>query len=116
MRSSMRVTEIEQPSNKIMFTDTAWAKGSPPSYIIEYSFCEPPDWVMKATNGIRETPGGRPSIHFRHLGKTNVAWCDGHVSAENLDFPAKSKTKEEQFKMGWFGPEDNSLFRPKSCF
>ena len=96
-----------------MFTDTALAQGLPtPSYIIEYSFCEPPKWVSKSGNKIKEMSPLQPSIHFRHLGKTIVAWCDGHISAESLDFPQKAKSLNEMFQMGWFGPTDNALFRP----
>ncbi len=112
MRGSMKATEIRRPTEKIMFTDTAFAQGLPPSYIIEYSFCEPPLFVFNFGNGIQEMPGVRPSIHFRHLGKTNVVWCDGHVSAEKLDFPQEAKHQTEKFKIGWFGPEDNTLFKP----
>ncbi len=112
MRSSMRMAEIERPAEKIMFTDTAFAKGFPPSYIIEYSFCEPPMWVVNFGDGIQEMPRPQPSIHFRHLGNTTVVWCDGHVTNEGLDFPEKAKSQNEMFQIGWFGPTDNALFRP----
>ncbi|MBN1796012.1 MAG: prepilin-type N-terminal cleavage/methylation domain-containing protein [Sedimentisphaerales bacterium] len=122
MRSSMKISEIRQASRKIMFTDTAFAQGFPQkSYIIEYSFCEPPNWVMDLGKGIEEVGEPQPSIHFRHLDKTTVVWCDGHITAESLDFiTAKSpdflsaaNTETDEFKIGWFGPENNSLFRPK---
>jgi prepilin-type processing-associated H-X9-DG protein/prepilin-type N-terminal cleavage/methylation domain-containing protein len=112
IRSSMRTCEIEQVASKVMFADTAFAQGIPRSYIIEYSFCEPPYHVTKVGNKLIETLRAVPSIHFRHLGKANVVWCDGHVTAEALDFPSEAKRKPEQFKIGWFGPNDNSLFRP----
>jgi len=116
MRSSMKISEIEQPSEKIMFTDAAFAKGFPPSHIIEYSFCEAPKAVLNLGTGVKEMGKMRPSIHFRHLGKSTVAWCDGHISAESFDFPPDKRAEQEEFKIGWFGPEDNSLFRPRSCF
>jgi len=96
MRSSVRITEIEQPVNKIMFTDTALSKGSPSCYIIEYSFCEPPDWVVSFGGGIKEIGSPKPSIHFRHLDKTTVVWCDGHVSVEDIDFPPEKKASYNQ--------------------
>ncbi len=110
MKSSMKTTEIENPAEKVMFTDTAYVSGG---QLIEYSFCEPPMFVLDLGSGTREYPGVVPSIHFRHLGKTNVVWCDGHVSAEKLDFPESVKDKPEQFRIGWFGPKDNALFRPR---
>jgi prepilin-type processing-associated H-X9-DG protein len=111
MRSSMQVVEINRPDKKVMFTDTAlvWNDN-----IIEYSFCEPPKMVVNFGNGPRET-GRYPKapIHFRHLGGANVVWCDGHVSREQLDFPEPKKSAPEQFRTGWFGPNDNSMFRPQ---
>lgn len=109
MKLSMKTTEIDNPSEKVMFTDTAYISGG---QLVEYSFCEPPMFVLDLGSGIREYPGVTPSIHFRHLGKTNVVWCDGNVSAEKLDFPQKAKAKSEEFRIGWFGPENNALFRP----
>ena len=112
MRSSMKTTEIRQPSEKVMFTDTAFVQGYPDRYLIEYSFCEPPHFVF--FNGIKIIEAGRPvpSIHFRHLGKTNVIWCDGHVSSEPFAFSKLEQEVLERFKIGWFGPDDNRLFRP----
>jgi prepilin-type N-terminal cleavage/methylation domain-containing protein/prepilin-type processing-associated H-X9-DG protein len=109
MKSSMKITEIENPSEKVMFADTAYVSGG---RLIEYSFCEPPMFVLDLGSGIREYPGVVPSIHFRHLGKTNVVWCDGNVSAEKLDLPQEAKRKTEELRIGWFGPDDNALFRP----
>lgn len=108
-KSSMKISEIDQPTGKIMFTDTAFVKAG---QVIEYSFCEPPLFVVDFGSGIQEVPGVQPSIHFRHLGKVTVIWCDGHVTAEDLDFPEAKRKEPEQFRIGWFGPRDNSLFRP----
>lgn len=111
-RSSMKTTEIKKPHKKVMFTDTGFVQGDKGKYIIEYSFCEPPHFVF--FNGISIVEMGRPvpSIHFRHLGKTNVIWCDGHVSSEPFAFSTLEQKTLEQFKIGWFGPKDNRLFRP----
>jgi prepilin-type processing-associated H-X9-DG protein len=51
-----------------------------------------------------------PSIHFRHRGHANVAWCDGHISAERMTL--SDGPSMEEFEIGWFGPPDNSLFDP----
>jgi len=112
MRSSMKTLEIGQSHKKVMFTDTGFVQGDKSKYIIEYSFCEPPNFVF--FNGINIIEVGRPvpSIHFRHLGKTNVVWCDGHVSSEPFAFSTLEQKVLKQFKIGWFGPENNRLFRP----
>jgi prepilin-type processing-associated H-X9-DG protein/prepilin-type N-terminal cleavage/methylation domain-containing protein len=110
MRSSMKVAEIKLPHKKVMFTDTAFIRNG---NLIEYSFCEPPKMVVNFGNGPKETGPSRSSIHFRHLGGTNVVWCDGHVSREQLDFPESKKSVPERLRLGWFGPNDNSMFKPQ---
>ena len=50
-----------------------------------------------------------PTIHFRHRGRANVAWADGHVTSEAL---ARTGGKWASRQLGWFGPDDNSLFDP----
>ncbi len=109
-RTSMNINEIDNPDQKVMFTDTAFVKKG---QLIEYSFCEPYMWVLDFGSGIKEFPGAIPSIHFRHIGKTNVVWCDGHVSSEAPTFPEDVKNGTAEYMIGWFGPKDNSLFKPR---
>jgi len=113
MRSSMRSTEIRRPAEKVMFTDTAFVQGFFRFYVIEYSFCRPPYIVeLDSEGGISERYRWKPSIHFRHLEKTNVAWCDGHICSEEFAFSTFSQKLLDEFRIGWFGPENNKLFRP----
>ncbi len=95
---------VRRPAETIMFTDAAFAA----SRLIEYSFAEPRFHPQFA--GTRADP----SIHFRHRGLANVAWCDGHVDAHERTFTASSglyRTKPERFGIGWFGRhDDNRLF------
>jgi len=103
--SGGHTTQFPHPSRTVAFTDTAFVDGG----LIEYSFCEPPEWPLF---------GGRPrpSIHFRHLGKANVAWLDTHVTGEPMSFtddvnsgnPYEGIPGEQH--VGWFGPDDNTLF------
>lgn len=109
MKLSMKITEIKNCAKKVMFTDTAYDNAG---QLIEYSFCEPPMFVLYKSKKIKEYAGVTPSIHFRHRGKANVVWCDGHVSVEELDFPPEALDRTDEFKIGWFGPKDNSLFKP----
>jgi prepilin-type processing-associated H-X9-DG protein len=112
MKSSMKIMEIKAPREKVMFTDTAFFESFPYRHVIEYSFCEPPKFVF--FDGVKIVESGKPvpSIHFRHLGKTNVVWCDGHTSGEELAFSKFKQDVLKDFKIGWFGPEGNMLFRP----
>jgi general secretion pathway protein G len=106
----MRPAQIQDPSKTVMFTDTAFPQpyGSSPRYVIEYSFAEPYHWVFNP--GVESGFRADPSTHFRHGGRANVVWCDGHVSAERLE--TRAEEHFTRWKVGWFGPADNSLFDP----
>ena len=106
-----RVSNIENPTRTMMFSDTAMARRDG---VQEYPFAEPWEWV-NARGGL----GGimAPSVHFRHNGKANVAWCDGHVSAEkptSLGGPNYYGGNNAQERIGWFGPQDeNGYWNPQ---
>ena len=99
----MRAGAIAHPAATVMFADAAYLQGSgQKAKLIEYSFAEPP---QDADGGIPPWP----TIHFRHRGRANVAWADGHVTAEPL---ARAGARGAAQHLGWFGPDDNSLFDP----
>ncbi len=101
-RVGMRPQAIASPATTVMFADAAFLTGSgKKARLIEYSFAEPPRFASGGTPW--------PSIHFRHRGKANVAWCDGHVTAESIE---RSDARSESHAIGWFGPDDNELFDP----
>lgn len=112
MRQSMLITEIRRPAEKVMFTDTAYLQGWPAGYLVEYSFCEPPRQVMLGPGGITESGTPYPTIHFRHLERANIVWCDGHADKASLGRSTFKTEVLKDFSLGWFGPEDNRLFRP----
>ena len=100
---------IREPAKTVMFCDAAYPKSVKGTrYVVEYSFAEA--YRQISDRGPRETDVADPSVHFRHNGKANVVWCDGHVSQETMAF-SKGKGFENQ-NIGWFGPRDNSLFDP----
>ncbi len=109
-QKGLRPAQIQNPARTIMFTDTAFPQpyGSNPRYVIEYSFAEPYHWVFNAgeESGFRADP----SIHFRHGGRANVVWCDGHLSVERLE--TRAQEHFTRWNVGWFGPPDNSFFSP----
>jgi len=114
---SAAASDVRVPAETIMFTDTAYAEEVGDSRRkIAYSFCEPPFWQLQA-GGPPSNSRPNPTVHFRHLGKANVAWMDGHVSSRQLQFSFSYSTHsrlsaDEAAKqgLGWFSPEDNSLF------
>ena len=92
------------PPHLMMTVFTGGASLAAP-HLIEYSFAEPPtnQWGQNS-----------PSIHFRHRGRANIAWADGHVTAELMtwtyDTPNGYGANNRAMKLGWFGPTDNSMF------
>jgi prepilin-type N-terminal cleavage/methylation domain-containing protein/prepilin-type processing-associated H-X9-DG protein len=100
---------IRRPTETVMFCDVAYPQPySNPKYLIEYSFAEAYHFLDDKQP--KETGLADPTIHFRHRGRANVVWCDGHVSSEPM-----TVTKEEKFtryNIGWFGTADNMLFDP----
>ncbi|MHB9037509.1 MAG: prepilin-type N-terminal cleavage/methylation domain-containing protein [Armatimonadota bacterium] len=111
-RIASNTSDIAHPTRTVMFTDVAMGS-APGSPAVEYSFAEPPYNVTPDGLGI---PVASPSIHFRHNSLANVGWCDGHVSGQRMDWTTPKnifRCDNKAFKLGWFGPRDNSLFDNK---
>src|SRR5690242_6758128 len=102
------MNQIHRPAEKIAFADAAMADS--PSSLVEYSFLEPPLFLY---GGIGYPSS--PSMHFRHRRRANVAWADGHVTAERYQWTNPSPNgygaDNVKFLLGFFGPADNSLFQ-----
>jgi len=103
--------EVKRPAETLMFADTAFRKDyEGVQYLVEYSFAEPPHYVM---NGIADIAFSIPSIHFRHYGSANVGWADGHVEAKpmaNMEGKNGYDPASAKMNIGWFEPVDNTLF------
>lgn len=102
-RAGSRLARFAAPSSAVAFSDAAFAADA----LIEYSFVEPPFWP--------QYPQARtdPSVHFRHTGRASVAWLDAHVTSEAMTRTHTSglyTADPRDFGVGWFGPDDNSLF------
>jgi prepilin-type processing-associated H-X9-DG protein/prepilin-type N-terminal cleavage/methylation domain-containing protein len=107
-----RMANVPHPARTVMFTDAAFARASG---IQEYAYCEPYQWPDAAGRLVGSLT---PSVHFRHNGRANVAWCDGHITAEA---PAElGRTNgyggdSEKWKIGWFGPRrQNGFWNPRA--
>jgi prepilin-type processing-associated H-X9-DG protein/prepilin-type N-terminal cleavage/methylation domain-containing protein len=109
--SGERVANVPRPERTLMFADTAFAREGG---LQEYPFAEPFQWV--APNG-RLAGALSPSMHFRHKGKANVVWCDGHATPEA---PRKLGDgvnyyggDEGKHALGWAGPDaQNGWWNP----
>ncbi len=112
-KSATRDSEVGNPSETIMFADSALAQDG---YIIEYGFLEPPYYPSSDNPTGNEDWGlTSPSLHFRHNGRINVIWCDGHVTSEKWGWGPQENavypgSNNYQWGIGWFGPENNRLF------
>lgn len=107
--------EVLRPGETLMFTDTALARmNNDAAYYIQYSFAEARFW---ASGGQLHPDWGdpSPSIHFRHAGRVNIGWVDGHIDMKKLA-PYESENIVYgdidflEMMLGWFEPFDNSLF------
>lgn len=102
-----RMSEITKLDRTLMFTDTAFIQNG---NLIEYSFAEPYFWIRR---GKLQNTHPFPSIHFRHNGRTNIGWSDGHVNSRQKADCKNSDAYNATFdriELGWFEPVDNSLF------
>ena len=107
-----RAEDVKRPAETLMFADAATPMAfGPKAWYVEESFAY---CVFMLDDKGRVTAARRqPSIHFRHLGAANVAWCDAHVT-QRSDFRSVTWNSygadPEAMHVGWFGPDDNSLF------
>jgi prepilin-type processing-associated H-X9-DG protein len=106
--------EVRRTAETLMFADTAMGRGGVGGgggYYQEYSFAEPRYFVFNGEPYVGWDPA--PSIHFRHRGKANIGWVDGHVDSRKIArFEGISiyGVKSADMGIGWFEPMDNSLF------
>jgi len=104
-------SRIANPAQVVMFADAAMPQDG---YIVEYGFVEPPLFpTPDFPHGNPEWGYASPSIHFRHDGRANVLWCDGHVSSERIGWTTDTNIyggENRRWAVGWFGPSDNRYF------
>lgn len=99
-----KMGQIRQPANKVAFADTAIAAPN----LVEYSFVEPPTTQWGPTS---------PSIHFRHNDKANIAWADGHVTAEFMAWTHPTNAwgaDNAAMRLGYIGPKDTNAWFDRS--
>lgn len=109
-KTGMHERMIENPSETIMFTDSGMPQNG---YIVEYSFVEPPLQVSVNYPRGQEGVFMSPSLHFRHWGRANVLWCDGHITSEPWEWATEENVYgavNRAWKVGWFGPQNNYYF------
>lgn len=119
LRKGTLDVRVKKPSSTIMFADAALPQDG---YIVEYGFIEPPYFPSpKHPRGNKDFGFASPSIHFRHYGRANVLWADGHVTSEKWEWSPERNiygARNAAYAVGWFGPKNNYLFdsRDKSGY
>ena len=110
-KTTAKSTAIRQPALTLMFADTAKLKNG---CYMEFSFAEPRYFVIDGEPAI--DAGGwepTPSIHFRHRGRANIGWADGHADSRKIgkyDDTNNDYAQSVVMNLGWFEPMDNTLF------
>lgn len=100
-----RSVEINRSAETLMFTDAAILKYG---NVIEYSFAEPRYSRDYQTGEFNVEMS--PSIHFRHRGKADIGWADGHISSKAMTGLENQYESFAAHQIGWLEPLDNSLF------
>jgi len=96
---------VRRSADTLMFADAGFAGVA--TGVIEYSFAEPRFHPEYLAQRLRMDP----SIHFRHRGRANVAWCDGHVAPQVRAFTWQSGLYPGDAGaagVGWFGLDDDN--------
>ena len=114
--------------NTVMFADAAYGKKDLTTGDTEYleshellqprwmqAYASPPEYGKPQPNSWSPPA---PTTHFRHNGRCNVLWLDGHVSSKafghsNPDDPyatGLSGTHLYEMEIGWFGDETFDLW------
>lgn len=105
------ISKFCNPKSVILFADTATrltedgSKSSDGEWAM-YPFAEPGNYYF---DGKSAWGSNIPSIHFRHSGRANVTWGDGHVSLEKLD---RSLGGWGKSCIGYLGGDDDKAFKP----
>lgn len=112
-------TRVFRPSETLMFADCAMPKKG--GFVVEYGFAEPPYFVTNDhPTGNLDWGLATPSLHFRHNGRVNVVWCDGHITSEKFAWTSDNVYDGNNFHhaVGWFGPKNNYYFDcgPKDAY
>lgn len=98
---------VKNPSEVAAFGDNARASMGPrvynPPQLQIFMYCkEKPDGTLYSTG----------TIHFRHLERANIAWCDGHVSSEPV---GELNTDEVSLKnnIGHLGGSEDDFYKSR---
>lgn len=104
----VRLANVLSPANAVMMSDTAMYWSTAPSYPY---YLVPRQSVAAVGNWTASTPNQA----FRHFGRANVGWIDGHVSPEK---PGELGSDDFSLanNIGWLGTTDAHYCLTKEDF
>ena len=115
-----KLSQIKNAAEKVIFSDVAsptfWDGSTTSVGIYEESFVYPPVSYY-SFGGVLNRWNPSPSMHFRHRDRASVAWGDGHVTSQKMEWTMSvshpnnwSQVDYGAMKLGWFGPQDEARF------
>ena len=118
----VKSSNLSNPDTVVAFSDTAMnvndtgphtgqvQSNASKGILAEYTICNAPFGVAQTETDTNLE--NDPSINFRHTRTTNVAWCDGHVNSDVLQWTLDSAWDSKS--LGFFGSQSgNAGFSPK---
>ena len=97
------ITQVKDTNNMVAFADSTYLDGG---RLTE---------VYNVGGPVTAWGDSSPQIHFRHTGRTNAAFVDGHAASFNMTYSHKgyySQTADEiknVWHLGWFGGTDKNV-------
>ncbi len=107
-----KTSEIKKPSQTVVFADNAGINGG--VFVEQYDMFAP--LYLKEDETDEGWGGASPTMHFRHNGRANIGWVDGHVSSETLGYTHSGwgygdLEVKNIYKLGWpGGSKDDALW------
>ena len=117
-KSGIKASHLSHSDTVVFFADSAMnvtpsgsvQSNSSSGELAEYSVCNSPFGV--SNREMDPNLEKEPSIHFRHSRMANVAWGDGHVNTEILEWTWDIRWDAKS--LGFIGStSNNALFSPK---
>ncbi len=95
------LSRIHKSAQKVMFADTVCMVDDD----LSGPFVE--NWFTTAEGTGKSTK--IPMVHFRHVGKANAVWMDGHATGELMTFESSLGSEFKERDLGWFGNYDDGM-------
>ncbi len=101
---TVKTGQLTSAAATVAFADTLqYTSGGANASVIESHYVSPPTYPDTGWGAF----DAYPDMNFRHDRKASVAWCDGHVTSEKIDYTQAGYFSADENKngkyLGWFG-------------